>query len=256
MRERRAGARVGGRRAPNDQDAGSGVRRMGPPREARQIRLSMKVWDAPVRLFHWAVVILVITSYVSVHSGRMQLHLLSGYAMLALLLFRLAWGFVGSETARFASFLTRPVRAFIHLSRFPRREADDEIGHNAAGGWMVLVMLLLLAVQVGTGLFSNDNNDPFTVYGPLAKYVGDDASNRITRIHIFNFNLILAAIGLHILAILAYWAVKRQNLLKPMITGRKRLPGTARQPRMASPVLALALLVLTALIVWTLVRFA
>jgi len=232
-----------------------GVRRTGPPR-AREIRLSMKVWDAPVRLFHLAIILLVITSYVTVHQGWMQLHLLSGYAMLALLLFRLAWGFVGSETARFASFLTSPVRAFVHLLRFPRREADDGIGHNAAGGWMVLVMLLLLAVQAGTGLFSNDNNDAFTVYGPLAHYIGDDRSNEVTRIHAFNFNLILAAIGLHILAILAYWTVKRQNLLKPMITGRKRLPGTTRQPRMASPVLALALLVLTALIVWTLVRFA
>lgn len=212
----------------------------------------MKVWDAPIRLFHWAVVLLVITSYVSVQYSWMQIHFLSGYTMLALLLFRLAWGFVGSETARFRAFLKNPIRGLEHLAHFGRREPDREIGHNAAGGWMVIVMLLLLAVQVGTGLCSNDE---VVSQGPLADYVGKDLSNRLSAIHAFNFNLILAAIGLHVLAICAYFVVKRHDLLRPMITGRKRLPGNTRQPRMASPVLALALAVLAAVLVWTFVSF-
>lgn len=220
--------------------------------QKREIRLSMKVWDAPVRLFHWAVVLLIVVSYVSIQKSWMEIHFLSGYAMLALLLFRLAWGFVGSETARFRQFLRNPVRALEHLVQFGRREPDTEIGHNAAGGWMVIVLLLLLAFQVATGLCANDD---VVSEGPLAKYAGKALSDRLSGWHSFNFNLILAAIGLHVLAILAYWIVKRHNLLRPMITGRKRLPGNVRQPRMASPVLALALLVLAAMLVWTFVSY-
>lgn len=224
-----------------------------PLGQKREIRLSMKVWDAPVRLFHWAIVLLVITSYVSIENSWMQIHFLAGYAMLALLLFRLAWGFVGSETARFSQFLRSPTRALAHIIHFRGREPDTEIGHNAAGGWMVLVLLLVLAIQVGTGLCANDD---VTSEGPLAKYVGKAMSNQLSEWHSFNFNLILAAIALHVLAVAAYWIVKGHNLLRPMITGRKRLPGNMRQPRMASPVLAFALLVLAAMLVWTFVRFA
>ncbi len=214
------------------------------------LRLSMKVWDAPTRLFHWAIVVLVCTSYLTIRFDRIDLHLLSGYALLALLLFRLAWGFVGSETSRFSRFLRSPVAAFRHLAHFPRREPDDQVGHNAAGGWMVLVLLAVLAVQVGTGLFGND--DSFTE-GPLAHYVGKDTSDWLTHIHAINFNIILGVVGLHILAVLAYAVVKRHNLLRPMITGRKRLPGATVQPRMASPLLALLLLILAACIVWIVV---
>jgi cytochrome b len=225
----------------------SGVRR---PR-ARQtvLRLSMKVWDIPTRLFHWAIVVLVATSYLSVRFDRIDLHLLSGYTMLTLLLFRLAWGFVGSETSRFSQFLRSPLAGLRHLAQFTRREPDDQVGHNEAGGWMVLVLLGLLAVQVGTGLFSND--DIYTK-GPLAHWVSKAASDQLTAIHAFNFNLILGAIGLHVVAIIAYAAIKKHNLLRPMITGRKRLPGATRQPRMASPLLALLLLVLAGCLVWVL----
>ena len=222
------------------------------PGKPREIRLSMKVWDAPIRLFHWAIVLLVIVSYVSIQKSWMQIHFLSGYSMLTLLLFRLAWGFVGSDTARFSAFLRSPVQALRHLAQFGRREPDTEIGHNAAGGWMVIVLLLLLAIQVGTGLCANDD---VLSEGPLAKHVGKDWSDQLSHYHSLNFNLILAAIGLHVLAVATYWAVKRHNLLRPMITGRKRLPGNMRQPRMASSVLALALLVLAGMLVWTFVSF-
>ena len=105
---------------------------------ARQtvLRLSMKVWDAPTRLFHWAITVLIATSYASVQFDRMDLHFLSGYAMLTLLLFRLAWGFVGSETSRFRQFLRSPVAGFRHLARFTRREPDDQVGTTRpAAGW-------------------------------------------------------------------------------------------------------------------------
>ncbi|MCL2430577.1 MAG: hypothetical protein FWD12_15225 [Alphaproteobacteria bacterium] len=105
----------------------------------------------------------------------------------------------------------------------------------------VLAMIVALVVQVGTGLCSNTDED-FMIDGPLAKYVGKAASDRLSAIHIFNFNLILGLIVLHVVVIGAYAAFKGQNLVRPMITGKKRLPGAMRAPRMASPLRALLVL--------------
>ncbi len=214
----------------------------------------MKVWDAPTRLFHWAVVLLIAVSYFSVTYDRMALHFLSGYALLALLLFRLAWGFVGSETSRFSQFMRSPVSGFRHLRDFAKREPDDQVGHNAAGGWMVLILLGDIALQVGLGLFSNA--DDYVNEGPLAHWIGKAASDQVSRYHAWNFNVLLGLMGLHVVAIIAYAAVKKHNLLRPMITGRKRLPGATRPPRMASSLLALMLVLLSACLVWVVVTRA
>jgi cytochrome b len=124
-----------------------------------------------------------------------------------------------------------------------------EIGHNAAGGWMVLVILLLLLAQVGTGLFSNDDfND-----APFAPWVGKALSDRITGVHQTLINVILVVIGLHVLAVILYAIVKRHDLVRPMVTGKKRLPAAMRAPRMAHPLLALAWFALCAVAVWVLV---
>jgi cytochrome b len=195
----------------------------------------MRVWDAPVRLVHWLLVLLVAFSYVAARKGWMQLHFFSGYSILSLLLFRLVWGFVGSDTARFSRFLVTPIAGLRHLAHFNRREPDNQIGHNAAGGWMVLVMLALLFTQAITGLFATDD---ISANGPFSETIGVDASERVTTLHDYNFDLILVAIGLHVLAILLYAVVKRHDLVRPMITGKKRLPAATRPPRMASPVLA------------------
>lgn len=221
-----------------------------PPRVPR---LLMKVWDAPTRLFHWAVVLLVIASYTSMQLNRVGLHMLFGYAMLTLLLFRLAWGFIGSDTARFSRFLVSPVAGLRHLRELTRREPDTQIGHNAAGGWMVLILLADLGVQAGTGLFSNDQGFD---EGPLAHLVSDHASNVISRIHSVNFTILLVLIGLHVLAVIAYAMIKRQDLVRPMITGKKRLPAATRQPRLAHPLLAALVLLVAAGLVWALVSFA
>ena len=221
-----------------------------PPRVPR---LLMRVWDAPTRLFHWTVVLLVIVSYTTVQLDRMDLHMLSGYATAALLLFRLAWGFIGSDTSRFSRFLKSPLAGLRHLAQFARREPDTEIGHNAAGGWMVLAMLACLGVQVGTGLFSNDD---VLTKGPLAYHVSKATSDWLSHIHSVNFYVLLALIALHILAILAYAMLKRQDLVRPMVTGKKRLPAATRQPHLSSPALAAVVLAFAAALVWALVRFA
>jgi cytochrome b len=203
----------------------------------------MKVWDLPVRLFHWAIVVLIFLAWATEEWDRMDWHVWIGYTILTLLLFRLAWGFVGSDTARFLWFLRSPVAAWRHLSHLRRREPDHEIGHNAAGGWMVLVMLGLLGVQAGTGLFSNDDAN---TEGPLLHLVGKQQSDWLSHIHSLNFNLIEGVIVLHVLAIILYGVLKRQNLVRPLVTGMKLMPADMRAPRMVSPIWALALLAVAA----------
>lgn len=213
------------------------------------LQLPMRVWDLPVRLFHWSIVLLIGLSYVSVRNNYMRVHLVSGFTLLALLLFRIVWGVIGSETARFSRFLRSPLMALHHLRHFGRREPDSQVGHNEAGGWMVLVLLLALGVQTGTGLFANDDG---ATEGPLAKYVEKATSDWLSGIHAKSFNVLIGLMALHVLAVVGYAVIKRQNLLRPMITGKKRLPAATPAPRMASSLLALAILILAGAAVWIL----
>ena len=208
----------------------------------------IKVWDLPVRLFHWSIVVLIAAAWTTQEFNKMEWHMWIGYAILALLLFRIVWGFAGSDTARFVRFLKSPAAALRHLSHLRRREPDREIGHNAAGGWVVLLMLVLLGVQAGTGLFSNDDSD---TDGPLVHLISKDRSDWLSKIHSLNFNLILAVIVLHVVAIVAYAVLKRQNLVRPMLTGTKELPGDTAAPRLVSPVWAAVTLAMAAgAVVW------
>lgn len=188
------------------------------------------VWDAPIRLFHWLVVALVAAAYVTVRLNWMEWHARAGEAVLALVVARLAWGFVGGETARFANFLKAPREALVHLGEMFRREPDRQIGHNPAGGWMVLALLALLLGETLTGLYAlNDVAD----VGPLTPYVPAPLANGIDAAHSTIWDILIAAVALHLAAITTYAVLKGQNLVTPMITGRKRLPSGTPPPRMA-----------------------
>jgi len=178
------------------------------------------VWDLPLRLFHWLLVALVIVSVISAEVGgnAMQIHMLSGYTILALVLFRILWGFAGSTHARFASFVRGPAAVIAYLRGLPRNEAGQHLGHNPAGAWSVILMLALLLLQAATGLFANDD---ISTEGPLAKLVSKTLSDRITGIHQFNVVLLYVLIGLHLSAVAFYVFYKRDNLVKPMLTGFK-----------------------------------
>ncbi len=204
---------------------------------------SVLVWDAPTRLFHWGTVVLVAACYVTVRLNWMDWHAWAGDALLALLLFRLLWGLFGSDTARFGRFLVSPGAALRHLAHLHRREVDTEIGHNAAGGWMVLVMILLLFGQTLTGIYVNND---IADEGPLTELMPTSIADVISNLHTIFWDLLLAAIALHVLAILAYAAVKRQNLLRPMVTGRKPLPDSVAAPLIA-PLTRAALLLTVAI---------
>jgi cytochrome b len=211
----------------------------------------LKVWDLPMRLFHWALVVLIFFAWGTQEFDHMEWHVWIGYAILTLLLFRIVWGFIGSDTARFSHFLHNPLAGLRHLTHLHRREPDREIGHNPAGGWMVLIMLGLIGLQGTTGLFSNDDGE---TEGPLMHFVNKDQSNWLSHIHSLNFNLIEGVIVLHVLAIVVYTVLKRQNLVRPMITGKKLLPVDVVPPRLASPLLALVTLLVAAGVVAWVVR--
>src|SRR5471032_3261858 len=201
------------------------------------------VWDMPTRVFHWLIVVLVAAAYATSKLNWMDWHVRIGEALLALVLFRLLWGFFGSETARFHSFLRAPAAAWQHLRHVLRREADLQVGHNSAGGWMVLVLLALLLGETLSGLYvNNDVADD----GPLTQWVPASIANAITALHTILWDALLAAVALHVLAIVVYAVAKGHNLLRPMLTGRKRLPKHIHAPRQASAMLALLLLLISA----------
>ena len=191
-------------------------------------RRPVLVWDAPVRLFHWLVVVLVISAYVTLKLNWIDWHIRVGEALLALVVFRLLWGWFGSETARFRSFVASPMAAWRHLRHLFRREPDLQVGHNAAGGWMVMLLIGLLLLETLSGLYiNNDVADE----GPLSELVPAWLANAISTLHALVWDVLVAAVTLHVVVILLYALVKRHNLLRPMLTGYKDLPSSIAAPR-------------------------
>ena len=181
------------------------------------------VWDVPVRLFHWGLVVLVGLAWWTGENGNEDLHFYLGYAILTALIFRVLWGFLGSSTARFVNFVKGP-RAVTHYVR--QRFSWPVAGHAPLGAVSVIALLALVFFQVGTGLFAGDEDG--LAQGPLAQFVSIDMSDTLRELHEEAFNVLLALIALHVAAILFYRFVLGKNLLGPMITGRARLePGVA-----------------------------
>ena len=221
----------------------------------------IRIWDLPVRLFHWALVVLIIVSY---FTGRwagdwMKFHFWSGYSILTLLIFRFAWGFVGSTTARFSNFVKGPAAGFAHLRELFGHSGPHDAGHNPVGGAMVVVLLFAVLAQATAGLFSADT-DMGTVNGPLANLIADKAVDKVTAFHKYWVNVLLALVALHVLAAVVYLVWKRQNLIGAMLTGSKP-PHLVVPPGKPAPVLtfasnrlAVSLLILSAAIVYFIVR--
>lgn len=186
------------------------------------------IWDAGVRVFHWALVADVLGLWLSARAEDFDLHFKLGYLALGLLLFRLIWGVVGSDTARFATFIKGPGAVLAHLGHLVRPgPLPPHRGHNPAGGWAVVALLLVVLAQVATGLCAVDADGMNE--GPLAARVGDAGAKIARRLHHANFTLLEGVALLHVTAILIYLLLKRENLLYPMITGRA-LRGTGAMP--------------------------
>lgn len=179
---------------------------------------TVRVWDLPLRLFHWSLLICVVGAFVSVKVGgnAMRFHFYFGYAILTLLMFRIVWGFVGSATARFASFPPNPLAAWQTL----RGKVVAYLGHNPAGALSVYALLCSLSFQAVSGLFSNDD---IASEGPLMVKVSKELSDQITNWHKINEKIIIALVLLHLVAILYHRYVKKERLVKTMLTGDKVL---------------------------------
>lgn len=203
----------------------------------------VKVWDLPVRLFHWTLVALVAALWASGEFGELDIHMQLGTGALALVLFRLAWGIVGSRTARFADFVRGPAAILAYLRTFDH----GRIGHNPLGALSVLALLALVLAQAGSGLFTSD--DIFTD-APLTHLVSAKTVSLMSSIHRIGFKVLLAVIGLHLAAIAYYRFVKKDDLIRPMITGRKAAPPETAENQGGNPLLALALAALAAALAW------
>jgi cytochrome b len=234
----------------------------------------VRIWDLPTRLFHWSLVALVLFSYVTGDIGGIDVtvpeglpgagtlihdikfHLWSGLAILTLVLFRIAWGLIGSSSARFSSFVRGPGQVIDYLRRmFSRGPAMFVPGHNPAGAVMILVVLALLLIQGCTGLFlrMDDEYSPFS--GPLTGYVSAATAKLLLKLHSLTWTIVSILILLHIAAIVYYWLVRRENLIPAMFHGRREVPLGTRAPALTfAPMLRAALLLLVAAaIVWAVV---
>lgn len=179
------------------------------------------MWDLPIRLFHWTLVVLIITEIVTGKIGDNALgwHFRIGYAALALVAFRILWGMIGNQYARFSSFLFAPATIVAYVKTRKDAARKKYLGHNPLGGLWILALLGVVLLQIASGLFANDD---IASEGPLAKFIDKDLSDQATWFHAQVFgNLIYVLIGLHLAAIAYYYFVKKENLVKPMFTGDK-----------------------------------
>ena len=181
----------------------------------------------------------------------MQYHKWSGFAILVLILFRLIWGFVGSGESRFVTFVKGPFAVVRYAMSLLRRDSPHYLGHNPLGGWSIIAMLFALLVQAATGLFANDD---IATEGPLYDWVSKATSDALTRIHRLNQEVIIALLSIHLLAVIFYFFYKRENLVKPMITGVKQWSGTEPEPTTGRTWIAAAITGLAGLSVYFLVR--
>jgi cytochrome b len=178
----------------------------------------IRIWDLPIRLFHWFLVIGIVLSFVTVKIGgnAMELHGRVGYCVLTLIIFRICWGLIGSYHARFIHFVPSPRGLLSFL--FGKSKAG--LGHNPLGALSVIALISAVGLQAVTGLFANDD---IAFEGPFSKYVSSETVQLLTSIHYFNEKVLIALIVLHLGAIFYHQKYKGDNLIKPMLLGDKEI---------------------------------
>ncbi len=196
----------------------------------------IRVWDIPVRLFHWLLVLAVIGLFVTGKLGGnwMEYHQKLGAFVLGLVIFRVIWGLVGGFHARFVNFVRGPSTVLTYMTRLIRK-GDGKglptyLGHNPMGALSVVGLLAVLGFQAVSGLFADDD---ILSSGPYAASVAKSVSDLLTKLHKLNSDLILILVGVHIAAIAFYFFVKKENLVKAMFTGKKPNMDGALEAEMA-----------------------
>ena len=223
-------------------------------RTERAAQERIRVWDLPTRLAHWTIVMLFGFCWWSAESDHMHWHRIAGYGVLAAVLFRVVWGFCGSQTARFADFVRGPAATFRYVRKLLGRGGEaspSPIGHNPLGALSILAMLGLLLTQTIFGLFSV--NVDGVASGPFAQWVSFETGRRFAHWHAANFHLLLVVIGVHLLAIGYYRVARKESLVPAMIHGFKSRAPSAERPYFApwrrAAILAVAIAIGVALLV-------
>jgi len=181
-----------------------------------------KIWDPVTRSWHWVLALAVCTGWSFgkfMSFDTIQWHFYTGYLIIGLLIFRYLWGFVGPAPVRYRALLPTPAATLRYLRGIGSREASGTPGHNPLGSLSVIAILIAISAQAASGLFIE--SDDFFEYGPLASYVSEATVSRLTWWHHFIADIILVLVVLHVAAILFYLLWKKENLIKPMITGWK-----------------------------------
>jgi len=213
-------------------------------------RIRVKVWDWPVRFIHWLLVVLLFLAWWWAEvQVNLYLHKLAGLTMLGLLVFRIYWGFFGSQSARFSSFVKGPKAVVEYGKKLVSGPSEITPGHTPLGGYSVVALLGLLVLQVVLGLFAIDVDyiDP----GPLSFLISSDLALTISEIHAINFNVLLGLVVLHLAAVVYYVFVKRNNIVAAMIGGWKQFPrASAPVLTFAHPVRLLIGIVLSVAVAW------
>ncbi|MBC7906412.1 MAG: cytochrome b/b6 domain-containing protein [Rhodospirillaceae bacterium] len=206
----------------------------------------VKVWDLPIRLFHWSLALTVSVLWITGQLGKLDIHMVLGLWVLALLIFRLGWGVIGSPTARFSQFVRGPgaIRDYLAAARAGTARS---IGHNPLGALSVLALLGLLIAQSASGLFTTD--DIFTD-GPLVHLVTSKTAALLSSVHRIGGKVLLGLIAVHLAAVVFYKWVKKDDLVRAMFTGTKKVPMGVQGVRFANSWLAVVLFAVAAALVW------
>jgi cytochrome b len=190
-------------------------------------KIRLFVWDVPTRVFHWSLLALGALAWATAEGESdfwLQVHLAAGYGVLGLLVFRLVWGFTGTRHALFGSFV-RPWHAvWGYTKKLAALRPPHSIGHNPLGGWMVILLLAMLAGVVVTGLFGAESeNGVQETAGPLAHLVSAAVASEMIEMHEELFNILLILVGIHVAGVIADIVLTRDNLVRAMITGYKEV---------------------------------
>ncbi|WP_426441061.1 cytochrome b/b6 domain-containing protein [Bradyrhizobium genosp. P] len=191
----------------------------------------LRVWDLPVRALHWGLVIGIGVCWWTGTHNALEYHLWSGYAVLWIVLMRLYWGLVGSSTARFVNFVRGPKAILDYASTLHRRDTTHSHGHNALGAISIVVMLGLVLAVVILGLFAVDVDGLYS--GPLSSYVTFKQGRHLAHLHYWWFDILLWMIALHLAAVIFYFLYKQQNLIGPMISGKRRSDASDAKMKLA-----------------------
>ena len=214
------------------------------------------IWDIPTRLFHWVLFLCVSGAFLSAWFYQhipFIAHEIRGATALVLIAFRLFWGFVGPAHARFSDFLRGPKATLSYLRAVLQREPPPVSGHTPTGGWMILLLLLLVGAQASLGLFSNDETDSA---GPFYAWVSHSTSNKLSGLHGLVADCLMVAIALHVIAVIFYKVVLKEDLVRALLTGRRQ--GVPESAAISSHRLGLAIIILAVcagVLVW-LIRIA